>query len=194
MTFNFNKKLVALIIGGLLLIALIIYFIFIYDFNKNDNPSTTPNGPETPAPVISKLPEPVFSTPRTSETIFRDQAGQLAISFAERFGSSSSQSDYGNLSDLEVFMTDAMISRTQAFVAAERAKNPNTNDYNGVTTKAITPTFTSFDATAGTASVTVATKRQEYDMTGETKNYSQNLKLTMKKINDEWKVDSAVWE
>ncbi len=52
--------------------------------------------------------------------------------------------------------------------------------------------FNSFEAT--TASAVVSTKRQEEDTNGDINSYNQNLLLTMKKIDGEWKVDSAVWQ
>jgi hypothetical protein len=193
MNMNLSKKLIILILSGLILVALIIYFIFIYDFNKTETPES-PTGQQTPAEIISKSPEPVPVVTRTTENIFHDQAAQLALSFTERYGSSSSQSDFSNLSDLELFMTDTMITKTRAFIATEREKNPGNEDYTGITTKAITTTFNSYDAVAGTADITVSTKRQEQSTAMEVKSYDQKIKLTMKKINDEWRVDSAIWQ
>ena len=190
---NLNKKLIALILSGLILVALIIYFIFIYDFNKSDTPES-PNGQQAPAEVISKSPEPLPVVPRTADNIFRDQAAQLALSFTERYGTSSSQSDFSNLSDLELFMTDELITKTRAFIAAEREKTPNNEDYTGIITKAITSTFNSYDAVAGTADITVSTKRQEQSTNMDVRSYDQKIKLTMKKINNEWRVDTATWQ
>lgn len=188
-----NKKLIALIIAGLLVIALIIYFIFIYDFNKGATPGGNNQTNQEATPVIKEA-TPLTVPPRSSEDQQRDQARQLAVSFAERYGSSSSQSDFSNLSDLELFMTPELQAQTKAFVTSEQQKPATSLDYSGVTTKAIVPTFTSFDNDGGTAAVTIATKRQEENASGEIKTYNQNLKLTMKKINNEWKVNTVAWE
>lgn len=188
-----SKKLIALIVSGLLVIALIIYFIFIYDFNKTDNPDGN-NQANQEAPAVIKDTTPLAIPPRDAATQLKDQASQLAISFTERYGSSSSQSDFSNLSDLELFMTPELQAATKQFVISEQKKPITSSDYSGVTTKAIVPTFTSFDVDAGTAAVTVSTKRQEENASGEIKAYNQNLLLTMKKINDEWKVDTVAWQ
>jgi hypothetical protein len=186
-----NKKLIALIVSGLLVIALIIYFIFIYDFNKSTNPDDQPQKPVEAIAVVKDDPK-IITPARTAEEQARDQATQLALSFTERYGSSSTQSDFSNLSDLEVFMTEEMQLRTQQFVKTEQAKSSTNLDYSGVTTKAIVAKFNSFEAT--TASAVVSTKRQEEDTNGDINSYNQNLLLTMKKIDGEWKVDSAVWQ
>ena len=188
-----NKKLIALIISGLLIIALIIYFIFIFDFNKTDSPQDgNQAGQEAPPVIVDST--GIAVPPRDVATQQKDQVAKLAISFAERYGSSSSQSDFSNLSDLELFMTPELQASTKEFVTTEQAKPVTTLDYSGVTTKAIVPTFTSFDDEAGTAAVTVSTKRQEESATGEMSTYNQNLFLTMRKINDEWKVNTVAWE
>jgi len=188
-----SKKLIALIVIGLLVIALIIYFIFIYDFNKADTPGGD-NKPQQEAPAVIKDTTQLTIPPRDATAQLKDQASQLAIQFSERYGSSSSQSDFSNLSDLELFMTPELQAATKQFVISEQAKPVTTLDYSGVTTKAIVPTFTSFDADAGTAAITVSTKRQEENANGEIKTYNQNLLLTMKKINTEWKVNTVAWQ
>lgn len=187
-----NKKVLYLVLGGLILIALIIYFIFIYDFNKGGKPGTGNEQPgnETPAAVV-EAPAPVIP-PRTSEEQSRDQVTQLAMSFAERYGSSSNQADFSNLRDLEVFMTSDMQTRTRQYITAEQNKNVSTLDYKGVTTKAVVVTITSIKDDS--AEVLVKTKRQEENAQGETKDYNQNLKLTMKKVGETWQVDTAVWQ
>lgn len=188
-----SKKLIALIVSGLLVIALIIYFIFIYDFNKTGTPDDG-NQPTQEAPAVIVDTTGIAVPPRDIATQQKDQAAKLAVSFAERYGSSSSQSDFSNLSDLELFMTPELQASTKEFVLTEQAKPVTTLDYSGVTTKAIVPTFTAFDEEAGTAAVTVSTKRQEESATGEMNTYNQNLFLTMRKINDEWKVNTVAWE
>lgn len=191
-----NKKIIFVIIGGIIVIGLIIYFIFIYNFNDTEKPadtntSPTPNGP-TAEPVISETPSTSVATPATVTDQSREEAGRLSLAFAERYGSSSSQSDFNNLRDLEVFMTAAMQERSEQYIAAEQAK-PGTTEYEGTTTKAVTFTFESFDDAAGTAVAVVRTKRQEKKASGETRSYDQSLTLGLKKVSSEWRVDSAAW-
>lgn len=182
--------------GGLVLIGLIIYFIFIYNFNSpQDSKNTTPSTPaqgEIAAPVISETSPSSTAAPAAATDQSREEAGRLSMAFAERYGSSSSQSDFNNLRDLEVFMTDGMRARSEQYIATEQAK-PASTSYEGTTTKAVVLNMESFDAAAGIAKVTVKTKRQEKKDGAETRSYDQSLALTLKKVGNEWKVDSAEW-
>lgn len=190
-----NKKALALIIGGLLILAAIIYFIFIYDYSPETETPLTPGQSQTAEPVISKS-EPQAQSGGTVSAAeqSRDQAEKLAIYFAERYGSSSNQSDFSNLTDLEVFMTDALKAKTRAYIAAERVKTPAESEYSGIITKAAVAEFITFSETAGTAEGTVKTKRQETKANGEIVSYDQALSIGLKKVDGEWKVDRADWK
>lgn len=186
-----RKKLIAIIVGGLLIIALIIYFIFIYDFNKTPEDQGTPTPEEQGAPVTIEIPPP--STFEASpEAQARSQVTQLAMSFSERYGSSSNQAEFSNLTDLEIFMTPAMQERTRQFIASEQTEGEIPTDYQGITTKSVVATITAI--TADSAEVTVKTKRSEQNTSGEVTGYNQDLKLTMRKSGDTWLVDSAAWQ
>ncbi len=190
-----NKKVIILILGGLILIAAIIYFIFIFDYNK----SVGPNGenPQTPAavdPTPAVTESPIPSTPTSAvspEERSRDQVSRLALSFAERFGTSSSQSDFSNLEDLKTFMTEAFKVRIDAYISAEQAKAQPTAEYNGIVTKAVMADVRSYDEASGTSDVIVRTRRQEQKDAAV--DYDQSLKLSLKRSGTEWLVDSAEW-
>lgn len=190
---NTKKKLIALIVAGLIIIALIIYFIFFFDFNKSATPG--PGGEEGNQPSATPVTAvilPPSGAQRTPEEQARDQVTQLGMSFAERYGSSSNQAEFSNLVDLEIFMTPSLQAQTREYIAAEQAKNEVPAEYEGVTTKAVVVIINSI--TSDSADVTVQTKRREENTRGETKNYNQDLKLTMKKTAENWQVDSAVWQ
>ncbi len=192
---NINKKALALIIGGLAVIAFIIYFVFIYDYNKTPAPadSQTAQPQTTVEPIVTESPKPASSvTPATKAELGREDVRRLAISFTERYGSSSNQSEFNNLSDLEVFMTPAMIERTRAYVSGELAKPADLRTYTGITTHGVVADVALTDGTE-TALAAVKTKRQETTADGKSKGYEQTLTLGLKKIDGSWKVDSAVW-
>ncbi len=194
-----NKKALALIIGGIILIALIIYFVFFFNYNKQTDTNTVgPSGPQTTAePVIvsnTATPEIRSGTPRSAEETSRDAANQLAIYFAERFGTSSSQADFSNLTELELFMTDALKAKTNAFISAEREKAQEAPAYQSVVTQAVLVDFVTFNETSGTAEGTVKTKRQETKTDKSIANFDQNLSIALKKIDGQWKVDRADWK
>lgn len=189
---NAKKKLIALIVAGLVVIALIIYFIFIYDFNQTpDGGENTPTPQEEGAPVTREVPPQPISE-ASPEAQARSQVTQLAMSFAERYGSSSNQAEFSNLTDLEIFMTPAMQTRTRQYVAEQQKETEIPTDYQGITTKSVVASITAI--TLDSAEVTVKTKRLEENSSGEKKNSNQDLKLTMKKSGDTWQVDSATWQ
>jgi len=193
-----NKKAIALIIAGLVIIVAIIYFIFIYDFSGQSNQpatNTTSTQQVNPAePVVSKSsPVTKATETRTEADQSRDNATQLAIFFTERYGTSSSQADFSNLTDSEVFMTDALKEKTNKFIATERNKAV-AGTYKSIITKAAVVEFSTFNETAGTADGIVKTKRRQTDTEGKITSYDQILSISLKKVGTEWKVDKADWK
>lgn len=191
-----NKKALALVIGGLIILAAIVYFIFFYDYSGG-NKQPAAEQPATPAETVvstSSAPTPTSSaTPRSDEDKSRDAANQLALYFADRYGSSSNQADFSNLMDARIFMTEALAAKTDAYIAAERAKKTSSEKYEGITTKSIVVEFVTFSEVNGTAEGTVKTKRQATDADGKTTSFDQSLAITLKKVNGQWKVDKADW-
>jgi len=146
--------------------------------NFNVNGGTVP-GPGEQAPVA----------PSDSSAALK----RLASAFAERYGSFSSLGDFENQTDLKPFMSEAFAARTDAAVAAERAKPPS-SQYYGVTTRAVNAVVQSLDETSGDAVVIVTTQRNETtgaDVNGTVK--YQDIRITFIKEDGAWKADSARW-
>lgn len=126
----------------------------------------------------------------------KEDLTRLASSFAERFGSYSNHSNFSNVIDLKVFMTEKMQRWADSYVAEQRKKNLSDAMYYGVTAKAIEKEVKEFDDNVGVASVLVTTRRREYS--GSTINLSNtfNQAILIKFINENgaWKVDSATWQ
>ncbi len=119
---------------------------------------------------------------------------RLAMAFAERFGSFSNSSDFENITDLEVFMSDAMVAWAEKFVADARAGRVVSPVYFGTTTRSISAEVVAFNSSAGTAEIKVTTQRQELTGTSSGGNvYYQVLDLKFLKKAAVWKVDSANW-
>ncbi|MBU4455396.1 hypothetical protein KJ586_02715 [Patescibacteria group bacterium] len=119
---------------------------------------------------------------------------RMAAAFAERFGSFSNQANYGNISDLKIFMSAKMRAWADDFVAREKAKKAETVVYSGITTKALYQEVKEFDEPAGLAEISVKTQRRE--MTGDTEAaaFYQDIVIKFVKEKGEWKVDSAEWQ
>jgi hypothetical protein len=131
--------------------------------------------------------------PKTEEMI-TDNLERIALSFSERYGSYSNQSNFSNMTDLKIFMTKDMKVWIDKFVADSIGKGVS-EIYYGITTKAVTAEIINFDDAAGKAEVLVNAIRSE--ATGATDNansFNQDISVQFLKENGAWKVDKAVWQ
>lgn len=195
-----------IIVIALIIIVLILYFIFL---KKNQTPTTeVPNTPEitgqlpggaaagttTPSDAPRNYQQYNIANEPTHKVNAND-LGKISMSFAERFGSFSNQSNYGNFTDLKILMTDSMKAWADKYVEGLKNQTANNTAYYGIITKALTYEVKSFDNSAGQAEILIATQRRE-----STENinggdpYVQNLSLSLVKVNGEWLFDKAYWE
>jgi hypothetical protein len=118
----------------------------------------------------------------------------IAKTFAELFGSYSSEGNEQNVIDSEYYMTDSLKAWATSYVATERAKPPTTQ-FSGTTTRALfEPDVTAYDDNAGTATVTVKTQRSDSGPTiASSSVYYQDLTLEFVKVGGVWKVDKYAW-
>jgi len=207
-----NRKLgILIIVIGLLLIILIIYFGFIRK-SASVTPITTPtattttgqltSGPSTGTTTPGDLPRNYQQYDISKEPAHKfnaDDLSKIAMAFAERLGSYSSQSDYGNFTDLKIFMTSSMQAWADKTVAEYKAKSANNTAYYGIVTTAVTTEVKSFDDAAGTAKIIVTTERRESTAnsavgTGGGQPYKQKIDFSFVKVNGDWLIDSAYWE
>jgi len=133
---------------------------------------------------------------RSEEEVSKDDLKRIAGSFVERFGSYSNQSNYGNIKDLRMFMSDKMRDWADAYVA-DQLKKTNANDiYYGIITKTISEEILKYDDKEGEVSVLVQSRRRE--AVGASANfsdvYSQDITVNFVKNRGAWKVDSANWD
>lgn len=203
-----RKKLgIFIIILALVIIFLIIYFIFfrkkaeIVDYTIPVEPQVTGQLPvvsEVGTTTPSDKPRNYQQYNIASEAPHKTNAsdlGKLSMSFAERFGSFSNQSNYGNFTDLKIFMTDTMKTWADKYVTELKNKPQNNLAYYGVVTQALTYEVKKFDDTRGQADILIGTQRRESTESingGEP--YIQNLSLSLVKVNGEWLFDKAYWE
>lgn len=204
-----NRKQIGLllILIGLLLLILIIYFGF---FKKTPTvvpigpvgPSTTtgqmPSGPSTGTTTPGDRPTNYLKYDLSQETPHVTNATDLekiGMSFAERFGSYSNQSNYGNFTDLKIFMTDNMKAWVDTYIVDLKKNAVAGAGYSGWETRAITASASGFDDQAGTALVIVTVERSaSTDQIGGGTAQTAKLDLTFKKVNNDWLVDRAYWE
>jgi len=120
---------------------------------------------------------------------------RIAASFSERFGSYSNQSNFSNVSDLKLFMTDKMKIWADNFIIENLEKNKDISVYYGVTSKAISEEIININKDLGYATVRVSTLRKESAQTSSTNpSFYQDIEINLKKERNVWLVDEANWK
>ncbi|MCU0679787.1 MAG: hypothetical protein MUF50_00570 [Planctomycetes bacterium] len=191
---NLEKKQISIIIIiiGLIAIFLIIFFTFFRKDNKQVNQPIIEQNSENKEEEKKIEEKPVPKVDLVAEQkreLNIEDLKKMAFSFAERFGSFSNQGEFGNLTDLQMFMTDKMKKWASSVVS----KGNVTGDYYGIITKAIASEVISFDK--GKAEIKVTTQRREDSASiDKAKTFQQNIIITFVKEGNDWKVDSALWQ
>lgn len=195
-----------IIIGGLILLIAIVYFGFFRNKGTNiiEAPVATINNGQLPSGTesgTSTISEPVRAninpdiSKETPHKINGNDVAKIAMAFAERFGSYSNQSSYGNFTDLKIMMTQNMKDWADEYVKGLQASSTNQTAYYGITTNSITSEIKNFDDNAGVAQIVVTTQRQETRGSSDTSSsFIQKLDLDFKKVNGEWLADRGYWE
>jgi hypothetical protein len=217
---------ILIVIAGLLIMVGIVYFGFLGNFSffgfLGDETETQISEPEeqeietevqeSNQTVRDRVPEavirerPIVDEPEVQpvETIKRNDISQfnktdlkrMAASFAERFGSYSSHSNFSNIVDLKVFMSSKMEKWADSYVFEQRKQGIDKSIYFGITTKSVAEEVKSFDDDMGIASVLVLTRRREYtgSMNNLSNTYDQNVLIEFVNERGAWKVNDAVWQ
>jgi hypothetical protein len=202
-----RKKLgIFIIIIGLIVLIAIIYFGFIKKAAPTDNNLISPNeinnqlpsGTDSGQVPATEIPREVINYDLSREAphkVNANDVAQISMAFAERFGSYSNQSSYGNFTDLKIMMTSNMKDWADKNVSDLKASSSNSKTYYGIITNALTSEIKNFDDERGSAQIIITTKRQESaGIDNPREAYVQKLELDFKKINGEWLVDRAYWE
>jgi len=194
-----NRKTIGILIilAGLIILGLIIYYLFFYNFNQAIVPEQK-TATSTPTKIIATTTTPIKKIINiktyTKEELSKDELVRLAAAFAERYGSYSNQSNYQNMADLKIFMSDNFQKITENSISQMVAKNLDHNIYYGITAKAVSENIQQFDNNAGTALVEVFTQRREaLATTDNAATYPQSISISFVKENGVWKIDNAIW-
>lgn len=191
-----RKKIIitTLIVATLILLAFIIWLLFSPKNINNFNNGDTNSGSKTITSGMAQSVLPLSSPERIAEEK-RYPLGlrQLAISFAERYGSYSTDQKFKNLDDLKPFMSTKMQKTVDDFMLAERNATSTLESFQGLTTKGLSADLISLE-TSG-AVIVVQTQRTISSDSGLEPVVSyRNLKLSFIKTGNEWQVDEAVWQ
>ncbi len=203
-----QKALIVLIILIILLLGVLVWFLFFFKRPTQTVETQKPQANQQQNPI--SLPESYPEATSTKELVVNadpnaqeapkkevDMANleKMASLFAERLGSYSNQSDYGNFTDLTIIMTESM--RKWATDYVENAKKTFKYDgiYRGTMTKAVSAKVSDFDEVAGTAKAVVSTQKVETaDDKPDKVVYYEDMSITFKKVDSVWLVDYAKWQ
>jgi len=205
-----NKRIVGIIIIiiALLILTGIVYFLFFYDFSSgnvvkeelvNEQNQTTDNltpSSTSTTPTGNSLNNNVQPlSPPVRPEIKEDDLARMAAAFAERLGSYSNQSDYGNIQDLRIFMSDSMQVWADDFIREAGANNTNNTIYYGVVTRALSQEVLSYNDSGAQASILVKTQRREsFGASGNSTSNYEDIIINFIKERGAWKVNSAEWQ
>jgi hypothetical protein len=206
-----NKKLgIILVVLGISLLGIIIYFLFFFNFSEDIQVLTGTKGPgqvtelaqipgESPAPQKTikeiTITKDEDAKPAGEAEVKATELKKIAMSFAERFGSYSNHSDFSNVVDLKLFMSESMQKWADNFVEVGRRSTKDMSTYQGVITKAVTSEVKAYNLGTGVAQILVGTQKVATDSDSDnTKTTYEDLLVTFVKENNEWKVNEAEWE
>jgi hypothetical protein len=177
-----RKKIIWLAI----IILVIIGIFFIIWRLSNRQPDYVPGVDDQPvfAPPSSDLEYNPLIVPSQTTTEF--SVVSLSKSFAERFGSWSTDNPGHNLIELSSLSTQSM----QNYLNNLEANYDD--DFTGITTKSISAEILTM--TDSQAAVIVNTQRVATDENFEQNIYYQDIEVSLSKINDIWLVNSAYWQ
>ena len=209
-----TKKILLIVSGILLLFVLgfIVYVLFFYDIsaNKKDKlfeqekhqeqqevtSKSNNNGDSSSGSVenINKESSPTTGF-QEKEEFTRTDLKKLASSFAERYGSYSNHSQFSNLKDLEIFMTQSMQKRARQYIKEHIQKDYSSKYYYGISTRSISSQIKEFYKDEGRANIVVTTQRTETEEKKDKEEvFNQKIELQVLKVDGDWKMDSASWQ
>ena len=160
--------------------------------NQNQNTNTTVIQNTNTVININSNTNTAVSDPDTKT---KNELRNLAMNFAEVWGSYSNQSDFENITDLKTLMTSKMSEWADSYQKNAKKNQPTSQIYYGITTKAISTALNSFNDSKGQAEFTVTCQRQESTGTvANSKIFYQDIIINFAKESKVWKVAGAYWQ
>lgn len=157
------------------------------------NPATAVGGLARSGDVITPTDAPQVEAPPApppADVAIR----QIAMTFAERFGTYSSEGKFVNISDLYSLMTERYHRRMESFVAQQLAQAAAA-EFRATSTIALsTAVMLADDAQPRTATARVTTQRMETRATAAARTNTQILVVHLMETPEGWRVDDAQWE
>src|SRR3989338_1989723 len=190
-----RRKKIIIITIIVIVVLLLIIGLFWWFWQKKPSPmaTNTNQGLQIPDDVVRPSADLNTNVP-PGQAKLEAELKAIAMTFAERFGSYSNESNFSNLDDLKSLMTIRMKAWAESY-KAEKSNDSTASDFSGVTTQALSGEIQDLDESIGRAEILVNTQRRQAQ--GNPINpevYYQKLKLRLVKSCEGWKVDSAEWQ
>lgn len=146
------------------------------------NISTNIAFPAPTANVITKIP--------SSQSVLE----AIARTFAEKFGSFSTQGNNENIRDTEYYMTADMKEWAEKYI--KESQNKKNAEFYGVTTRALKAEIVALNDEETQAQIVVTAQREETrgSASGRKNIMYQKLVLDFLKVDENWKVNAAEWK
>ena len=169
--------------------------------NNNTNTAVANQNLNTNTTIVKNTNTSINTNSNTNATVIdpdiktKNELRNLAMNFAEVWGSYSNQSDFENFTYLSTLMTAKMQEWAESYVANAKKNQPTSQIYFGLTTKAISTAVNSFNDSNGQADFTITCQRQE--STGTVANsriFYQDIIINFAKEAGVWKVSGAYWQ
>jgi flagellar basal body-associated protein FliL len=190
--FEDRRKIIIIALVALLVLVLgLILWWFLSSRSKV--PASTVNLGGSQVVAVTPASEGSVVQPATPERVQQEKSyplglKQLAMSFAERYGSYSTDEPVANLADLRPFMTNNFASQVIG-----KNQLDSITSFVGFSTKALTADLP--EVTPTKATIIVGTQRtQEFGDGQASKTFYAKLKLSAIMEGNEWKIDGAVWQ
>lgn len=145
------------------------------DYIKNTSDSENQTAAVNQAPVPTPQVQSVMAVART---------------FAERYGSYSSDSNFINLTELEPLSTSQLTAELERLKAAADFSQ----GFYGVSSKTLKVELAELDEAGGTAEVKVNLQREEVKQNNQPFIYYQDIVLSLIKSGDNWLINQAEWQ
>lgn len=182
-------------------IAFIIFVVVMLVRGEDNAVVVTPPNVTGAVKASDKKAQPSLKTQPITPSVSNPPAGgpppapdflDISRSFAERFGSFSNQSNFENVEGLKPFMTPAMRTWADNFIRDAAAKMDPSAPYYGITTRTLE--VVGKNVQESNATVVAKTQRREVKGNASPRVFYQDLSLTLKKVEGEWKVEKVEWK
>jgi len=188
-----RKKKIILMVAVIVLIIVILFLIFRL-FNKKSPVADLPvvNNNQNQAPMtdtIKPLPAPSLDRVKNEED-YPLGLESLASSYAERFGSYSSDAKFKNLQDLKILSSSKMIAYINDFISTS---NIGQDGYEAQEAKALNNKLILLTDNQAVILVSLQLSKYSDDQIEPTIDYSK-VELTLIKSGNDWQVDEAKWQ